>query len=170
MRRLLPAAALLLVAVVPPPAHASQVETIDCIGRVEYGAVSTPGFSDHHGTLRCTLGHGGAVGYDAYRTFTSSFRIDTQNNPVGNGLYRVVGDTYFADGTRGYLLHFEDVAADDKLAMVSPADVVYFGSNLLRYHVRAGYIRATGMTLTDELVGHEEIRFVAEYVYELPVR
>lgn len=169
MRLVVPlAAAFLVAASLSSTAHAAdaEIETIECSGTLDQGALTTPGYGSWTGTVSCVLGHGGSTGYVPYDEFTSNVVATIQNTPVASGAYLSGGSLQFADASRRYALDFYDPNALGTVALANPDDTISNGGPY-PFHIREGYLRDGCTCVVGALT--PGIHFVAEYVYDLPV-
>jgi hypothetical protein len=146
-----------------------ELDTIDCSGEIEAAVTSTPGYHTWGGgSITCSLGHGGA-GFAIYQQFTVPASVTIDNRVLAPSVYRSLGYVNFTGPDHAYSLVFDDENVMGEVALVNTADSVGFGSEY-RYHVRFGEIRHVCQTcLEGSLRGRTNIRFVAEYVSDLPV-
>ena len=174
--RIVLASLLVLLGAIVAPAHADpEIETIECAGSLEGGVVTTSGFNTFTGVIGCRLGHGGYTGYTTYETFSSPVRATVTSTQLTQSVHLSGGDLYFDSPTTGYALRFDDITVNGVLTMVNQDDQVRFG-HVYRYNVRAGFIEepcvqclVSGPQRATVAETAALFRFVAEYVYDLPV-
>jgi hypothetical protein len=161
---------LVLGAFAAPAAHAAdpEVESMHCTGSLQLG-VLRPGAPETSGRLECTLSHGALGGYEPYATFSSSVTGTVDNRPVdSSGAVSMTSGRLAFAGKVPYTLYFDDVTTGSALAIVNPDDYIVFPSPYL-YRVR-GFIADVCFGCFSSEGGSAVIDFVAEYVYDLPVR